>query len=105
ITHLTAAAGGPAKEPLQPALTAEQAAYQSLLKLRAREHNVVRQNQRQRSSSRASAARSQQQRQQLNQLDLKNEENRYETQRQAQEQQQETAEEKENRQVLNRLRE
>ena len=105
ITHLSAAHDGPAKEPLQPALTAEQAAYQSLLKLRAREHNVVRQNQRQRSSSRSNSARSQQQRQQLNQLDLKNEENRYETQRQAQEQQQEAAEERENRQVLNRLKE
>lgn len=103
ITHLSAAQNGPAREPLQPALKAEQAAYQALLKLRAREHNVVRQNQRQRGSARG-GARSQQQRFQMQQLDLRNEENRYETQRMAQDQQ-DSAEERENRQVLNRLRE
>ncbi len=94
----------PASQPLTPALAAEQAAYQGLLRLRAREHEVVRQQQ-QSSGSQSSSARSQQQRQQLNQLDLKNEQNRYETQRTAQEQQQESAAERENRQVLNRLRE
>ena len=70
----------PAREPLQPALKAEQAAYQALLKLRAREHSVVRQNQRQQRGQ-AGARRSQQQRFQMQQLDLSNEENRYETQR------------------------
>ena len=40
----------------------------------------------------------------MQQLELKNDENRYETQRQAQDQQ-ETPEERENRQVLNRLKE
>lgn len=102
IGQLTAAHEQPAAQPLLPALKAEQAAYQALLKLRAREHNVVRQNQRQQRGQ--SSARSQQQRQQMQQLDLKNEENRYETQRQAQDQQ-ETPEERENRQVLNRLKE
>ena len=98
---------GNAAAPLQPALVAEQSAYQALLKLRAREHEVVRQQQQQQSSSQQSQAqaRSQQQRQQMQQLDLKNEENRYETQRQAQQQQQESAEDRENRQVLNRLKE
>ncbi len=89
-------------QPLMPALKAEQAAYQSLLKLRAREHNVTRQNQRQQRGQ--AGARSQQQRQQMQQLELKNDENRYETQRQAQEQQG-SPEERENRQVLNRLKE
>src|SRR5262249_48365472 len=75
INQLTAAHDQPAREPLSPALKAEQAAYQSLLKLRAREHNIVRQGQRQ--SRGSSSARSQQQRQQMQQLDLKNDENRY----------------------------
>jgi len=102
INRLTTAHDQPSPAPLQPALKAEQAAYQALLKLRAREHNVVRQNQRQ--SGRSSSSRSQQQRQQMQQLELRNDENRYETQRQAQDQN-ESAEERENRQVLNRLRE
>jgi hypothetical protein len=102
IHQLTAAHDPPAAEPLKPALKAEQAAYQSLLKLRAREHNIVRQTQRQQRGQ--ASARSQQQRQQMQQLDLKNDENRYETQRQAQDAQ-ESPEERENRQVLNRLKE
>jgi hypothetical protein len=101
---LKEASDTPAAAPLTPALAAEQAAYQGLLKLRAREHEVIRQQQRQ-SGSQSSAARSQQQRQQMQQLDLQEQQNRYETQRTAQEQQQESAEERENRQVLNRLRE
>lgn len=98
----------PAAQPLRPALAAAQAAYQALLKLRAREHEVVRQQQRQQgqqSSSQQSSARSQQQQQQMQQLDLKQEENRYETERTAQERQQESAEDRENRQVQSRLRE
>ncbi|MEX2177047.1 MAG: hypothetical protein WD872_21975 [Pirellulaceae bacterium] len=100
--HLQEAKQGPAREPLTPALAAEQAAYQALLKLRAREHRVVRQQQ---SSSRGSASnRSEQQRQQMEQLDLQNEENRYETERAAQADPQETPAEREDRQVLSRLR-
>lgn len=102
ITLLTAAHEQPSRQPLTPALKSEQAAYQSLLKLRAREHNIVRQSQRQQRGQ--SSARSQQQRQQMQQLELKNDENRYETQRQAQDSQ-ESPEERENRQVLNRLKE
>ena len=96
----------PSAAPLQPALTAEQSAYQALLKLRAREHEVVRQQQQPSSSSQSQQAdaRSEQQRQQMEQLDLKDEKNRYETQRQAQAQQ-ESAEDRETRQVLNRLKE
>lgn len=105
VKHLQAAHNQPAAAPLQPALIAEQSAYQALLKLRAREHEVVRQQQQQASSSSSSqSARSQQQRQQMQQLDLANEENRYETQRLAQAQP-ETPEDRETRQVLNRLKE
>jgi len=100
----------PTAAPLTPAMAVEQAAYQSLLKLRAREHEVVRQQQRQQRGQQQQQqqrnARSQQQQQQLNQLELKSDQNRYQTQRAAQaQQQQETPEERENRQVLNRLKE
>lgn len=108
IDQLTKAQEGLVAPPLTPALAAEQQAYQSLLRLRAREHEVVRQQQQQQQGQQGaqqSASRSQQQRQQLQQLDLQNEENRYETQRMAQEQQQESPQDRENRQVLNRLRE
>lgn len=106
VKQLMAAHEQVSAAPLQPALAAEQSAYQALLKLRAREHEVVRQQQQQQSSQQSQAqARSQQQRQQMQQLDLKNEENRYETQRQAQAQQQESAADRENKQVLNRLKE
>jgi hypothetical protein len=104
--HLQAAHDGPGAAPLKAALPAEQAALAALLKLRAREHEVVRQQQRQRGSqSQRSQSRSRQQQQQLNELELSNEQNRYETQRTAQEQEEESAADRENRQVLNRLRE
>ncbi|QDT53174.1 hypothetical protein Pan44_11900 [Caulifigura coniformis] len=89
--------------PLKPALAAAQSAYQNLLKLRAREHQVTQQQQSQ--SSSRSQSRSQQQRQQMRQLDLKKQDNPYESQRTASENQQETAEQREDRQALNRLRE
>lgn len=100
--QLAEAAGGPAVEPLTPAVKSERAAYQELLKLRAREIEVVRgrQQQGQQSSSSANSRRQQQ----LEQLELDQEENRYE-QRSAAAQQPETAEQRETRQVLNRLRE
>lgn len=84
---------------LRPALDAEQQAYQALLKLRAREHQVV-QGQQQAGSSRSASSRSQQQ---LDQLELKDQKNRYESERAAQ-QEQDPAE-REMRQVLNRLKE
>ncbi len=102
VTQLKSAREQPSRDPLKPALAAEEAAYQALLKLRAREHEVVRQQQQQGSAS--ASARSQQQRQQMRQLDLNNEQNRYETQRQANSQP-ESEENRETRQVLNRLRE
>lgn len=110
-TLLTAAKDGPAIAELPAALAAEQAAYQGLLKLRAREHEVIRQNrqqsqQQQQQQQQQSARNSENSRaqQQLQQLEMREDENRYETERTAQ-QQQEPAEQREDRQVLNRLRE
>ncbi|MCB9937541.1 MAG: hypothetical protein H6823_04815 [Planctomycetaceae bacterium] len=84
---------------LRPALSSEQSAYQALLKLRAREHEVTRSQQSQSSSSSSSASARQQQ--QLQQLELDSEENRYETEQAARSQQEQA--DRENRQVLNRL--
>jgi hypothetical protein len=105
LAELVRAKEGPAIDALTPALAAEQAAYQALLKLRAREHEVVRANRRQQQQGGGGGANRSQQ--QLNQLELDNAQNRYETQRSAAslrnpEQQ---AQERETRQVLNRLRE
>lgn len=86
---------------LTPALGAEQSAYQELLKLRQREHQIAQsRNAQQSGSASANSARFEQQ---LRNLELTQEENRYETQRLAQAQQQ-TAQ-REDLQVLNRLSE
>jgi hypothetical protein len=93
-------------DSLSSALDSERAAYQSLLQLRSREHEVVRsqssQSQSQSQSGSATGPQSRAQ-QQLEQLELDSAENRYETERQASQQrdrgQQDTVE------VLNRLRE
>ncbi len=103
--ELGQAATGPDAKKLMPSLAAEQNAYQSLLRLRARESQVVRSRSRQNQSSRSSSSRS---RRQLDQLELAPDENRFEEQRSAQSQQEQTRREQEqaeNRQVLNRLRE
>jgi len=97
IEQLGKAESETALAPLAPALTAERAAYQALLKLRARQHLVTRG----RNSSGAGAAgRSAEQ---LSELELKSSENRYEQQRAAGEQEQ--AAQRETREILNRLRE
>ncbi len=92
---------------LNPALAAEQAAYQALLKLRAREFEVIRGNRQQRQGGRSQG--SSQSRRQLDQLELTDQENRYEDQRTARAQQenlsQREREQRETGQVLNRLRE
>jgi hypothetical protein len=100
IDNLQLSHAGPAVEPLQPALAAERAAYQALLKLRAREHSVIRSQRQQGGGAGGGSSGSQQQ---LQQLELKNDDNRYETQRTAQSPQK--PEERETRQVLNRLSE
>lgn len=87
-------------ELLTPALGAERSAYQGLLKLRAREHQIVQQQQSQ-SKSKGSKSASQQQ---MDQLELDNKKNRYEAEQQANQQEQDQ-QNREELQVLNRLRE
>ncbi len=88
---------------LHPALLAEQVAYQALLKLRAREFAVVRNRSRQRGSRGSGAAALQRQ---LNQLELTDKENRFEEQSRARKQlSQKEQEQRETRQVVNRLKE
>jgi hypothetical protein len=103
LTLLSEAKTGADVDKLQPALIAEQAAYQALLKLRAQEFEVVQQQQRQSSSSSSSSSSANRSRQQLQQLELDSERNRYEAERTAQSQQEQM--DRENRQVLNRLKE
>jgi len=102
IERLSEAKAGPTLDQLQPAMAPEQAAYQALLKLRARAHEVVQSNQQQQQSS-SSSSQANRSQQQLQQLELKNDENRYEQQRTALPE--ENQQQRETRQVLNRLRE
>lgn len=98
LSHLTKATKSASTAELTPALGAEQSAYQELLKLRQREHQIALG----RSSDRANNAGSARSDQQLEQLELKQQQNRYETQRLARSQEQTT--QREDLQVLNRLR-
>ena len=100
LDHLTTASESGASAELTPALGAEQSAYQELLKLRNREHQVARgQNASQSGGGANASSRSQEQ---LEQLELTQRENRYESRRYAQSQEQ-TAQ-REDLQILNRLR-
>lgn len=88
-------------EDLRQALRQERSAYETLLKLRAREHQIVKSQQQQSQSSQSASQRDRQE--QLEQLQLEQDDNRYETEQQA-----ETSEpsaQRENRQVMNRLEE
>jgi hypothetical protein len=98
VDHLTKASDSASTGELTPALSAEQSAYQELLKLRQREHQIAQA----RNANRANNANSERFQQQLQQLELTQRENRYETQRLAQSRQQESRQE--DLQVLNRLR-
>ncbi len=98
LEHLSGALESSSTEELTPALASEQLAYQELLKLRQRESQITRGGNMPMSGSRS--ARSDQQ---LQQLELTQRENRYETQRSAQAQDQTV--QREDLQVLNRLRE
>lgn len=88
-----------ATPPLAQALPAEQAAYQSLLKLQPRETNVTRSR-----NQRGGGGGGGQNQRQIDQLDLRQAENRYETQRQARNPQQ-NQERREQLAVMNRLQE
>ncbi len=83
--------------PLAQALPAEQAAYQSLLKLQARETNVTR------NKKGGGGGGKQGNQRQIDQLDLKQADKRYETQRQAKSPQ--SQERREQLAVMNRLQE
>ena len=85
--------------PLTPALADEQSALQAVLKLQAREYNVTQQ----RSQRGQRGQQGQRGQRQASQLDLKQSDNRYENQREASAQQ--TPEQKEQVQVVNRLKE
>ncbi|MEQ1906672.1 MAG: hypothetical protein ABL888_20975, partial [Pirellulaceae bacterium] len=91
------------KDPdvLDSALLAEQNAYQNLLRLRAREHQVVQMNRQQQSQANSNQNSSQQQ--QMQQLEMEQEKNPYEEETKPTDP--ESPEARENRQVLNRLRE
>jgi hypothetical protein len=99
LDQLTEATENNSTKQLSHAISAEQAAYQALLKLQAREFQVTR-NQSQGGGG-GGGGRSQEQ---LNQLELSQSENRYETERQATQQQQ-NPQQREQLQVLNRLKE
>ena len=89
--------------PLPSALAAEQAAYQSLLKLQAHEHRVARGNPKQSGGQQSQRQGNNRSQQQLNQLELKQQENKYATEKQAQRLQ--DHKQRENLQALNRLKE
>jgi hypothetical protein len=98
LEHLGQASETESATELMPALAAEQSAYQELLKLRQREHQVGQS----RNASASNSARSARAERQLQQLELTQRENRYETERLAQSQ--ELTAQREDLQVLNRLR-
>src|SRR5262249_56337060 len=96
LAGLKAASNSPAGLP--DAIAAEQAAYQALLKLQQHEYQVIRNRNRQQGGG---SSREQQLQRQLEQMDLTQSDNRYETQRQAQRQQ--NNERREQLQLQNRL--
>lgn len=87
------------RAPLNQAMTFEQSALEWLHRAQSREHNVMRQNQ----PSESMSASQQAKQNQIMSLELKQEEQRYEEEKQAAPEQ--TAEQQENLQVLNRLKE
>ena len=102
IDRLTTSANDPSS--LDAAILEEQATYQHLLRLRAREFDVVRQSQQSSNSSSSSSSNSNRFQQQLDELELEDDQQRYETQSEAQQQQAESSEQREMRQVISRLK-
>jgi hypothetical protein len=98
LEFLSEAVDSGSGKPLPEALAAEQSAYQALLELREREHQITQS----RNNNNRSAQTSQQFEQQLQQLELRQQEDRYESQRMAQNETQ--TQQREDLQVLNRLR-
>ncbi|MCB1276656.1 DUF4175 family protein [Prosthecobacter sp.] len=87
------------RSPLNQALTYEQSALEWLHRAQSREHQVMRQNQ----PSKSMSGSESQKQNQLMDLEMKQKEQRYEEEKAATEEQ--TAEQQENLQVLNRLKE
>ncbi|MEY3459263.1 MAG: hypothetical protein RL215_2420, partial [Planctomycetota bacterium] len=101
VQLLQAARNDSAAQP-GAALPPEQRVLQTLLKMRAAEFQVQQQQQQQGGGGGGGNSASQQQ---LQQLELDNNRNRYESERQAQEQQEASSQQREQLQVLNRLKE
>ncbi len=99
VDHLTKGSESTSTAELTPALSSEQSAYQELLKLRQREHEVARG----RNAGRGNNSNSERMQRQLQQLELTQRENRYETQQLAQSRQQ-GSQQQQDLQMLNRLR-
>ena len=99
VEHLTDAADDNSPKALPPALSAEQSAYQALLRLAARETQVSQGQPGQPGQS----SRGQRAQRQLDQLDLRQSQNRYETERQAAPPQ--NPQQREQLQAFNRLKE
>ena len=99
---LQAAQNDPAAKP-GSALPPEQRTLQTLLKMRAAEYQVQQQQQQQQGGGGGGGNSASQQ--QLQQLELDNNRNRYESERQAQEQQETSSQQREQLQILNRLKE
>jgi hypothetical protein len=97
LARLQKATNSPAA--LKDALAAEQDAYQALIRLQAHEYQVMQSRNRNQSGS----GRNQQMQRQLEELDLKQSENRYENQREAQRAQ--NPQQREELQVMSRLQE
>ena len=102
VDQLEAAQQKPSAKPLPKALSSQQSAWQTLLKMRAREVQVGQSQQQQ--SSQSSSSQSSRQRQ-LQQMELTEQEDRYEQERLAQEETEQAQQQRENRQILNRLKE
>ena len=97
LARLQKATNSPAA--LRDALASEEDAYQALIRLQAHEYQVMRSRNRNQSGS----GRNQQMQRQLEELDLKNSENRYENQREAQRAQ--NPQQREQLQMMSRLQE
>ncbi len=96
VVELTKVVESTSVDALGPALAAERSAYQALLKLLAREFEVTR------GSPGRAAGRQNRSQRQLDQLELSDADNRYETQRQSSQRQDQATDE--NREMLIRLR-
>ncbi len=102
VDKLQMAREEPSADPLTKAISSQQLAWQTLLKMRAREIQVQQSQQQQ--SSQSSSSQSSRQRQ-LQQMELTEQEDRYEQERLAQEESEEAQQQQDNRQILSRLKE